>query len=364
MKIQDITDYLETLAPLDYQESYDNCGLITGDKNTTVKKILITLDVTEDVLEEAIRENCNLVVAHHPIIFGGLKKLNGKNYVERVVIKAIKNNIAIYAIHTNYDNVLHGVNAMIAEKIGLENCSILDPKRKLLKKLYTFIPVAHYEKVSRAVFEAGAGHIGNYSETGFSSVGTGTFKGNEASNPAYGKKGMVEKVEEMKFETIFPANIERKVISALLKAHPYEEVAFDILSLDNAYSKVGSGMIGSLKKPMEEMAFLKMLKKALGTGAVRYTALRGRPVQKVAVCGGAGRFLLNNAIAAGADVFVSADFKYHDFFDADNKIVVADVGHYESEQFTRDLLAKEIRQKFPIIAALISKVNTNPIKYL
>ncbi|MFN8286060.1 MAG: Nif3-like dinuclear metal center hexameric protein [Chitinophagales bacterium] len=364
MKIQDITDHLETLAPLDYQESYDNCGLIVGDKNTTVKKILITLDVTEEVLDEAIREKCNLIVAHHPIIFGGLKKLNGKNYVERVVIKAIKNNLAIYAIHTNYDNVLHGVNAMIAEKIGLQNCSILDPKKKLLKKLYTFIPIEHHERVAKAVFDAGAGYIGNYSETSFNQNGTGTFRGNEASNPAYGKKGALEKVEEVKFETIFPANIERRIISALIKAHPYEEVAYDIVSLDNAYNKVGSGVIGNLKKPMDEMAFLKMVKKAFGSGAVRYTPFRGKPVEKVAVCGGAGRFLLNNAIAAGADVFVSADFKYHDFFDADNKIVVADVGHYESEQFTRDLLAKEIRQKFPIIAALISKVNTNPIKYL
>ncbi len=362
--IQDLADYLEQIAPLDLQESYDNSGLIIGNTNWIIKNVLVALDVTEPVIDEAIELGCNVIVSHHPLIFKGLKRISDQNHLDRGLIKAIKNDIAIYAIHTNYDNVLHGVNAMIAEKIGLENCSILDPKRKMLKKLYTFIPVAHYDKVSKAVFEAGAGHIGNYSETGFSSAGTGSFKGNEASNPAYGKKGMLEKVEEIKFETIFPANIERKVISALLKAHPYEEVAFDILSLDNAYSKVGSGMVGSLKKPMEEMAFLKMLKKVLGTGAVRYTPLRGKPVQKVAICGGAGRFLLNNAIAAGADVFVSADFKYHDFFDADNKIVVADVGHYESEQFTRDLLAKEIRQKFPIIAALISKVNTNPIKYL
>ncbi len=364
MKIKDITDYLETIAPLSYQESYDNSGLIVGDKNTPLKKVLITLDCIEEVVNEAIKEKCQLIVAHHPIVFGGLKKLNGKNYVERVVIKAIKNNIAIYAIHTNYDNVLEGVNAKICERLGLVDCEILLPKKQLLKKLYTFIPVAHQERVSKAVFEAGAGYIGNYSETSFNVKGTGTFKGNEKSNPVLGKKGVLEKVEEIKFETIIPVHLEQQVISALLKAHPYEEVAYDIVSLDNYYSKVGSGMVGNLKKPIDELTFLKSVKKILKTDSIRYTKLLGKEVKRVAVCGGAGRFLLNNAIGANADVFITGDFKYHDFFDADGKIVVADVGHYESEQFTKDLLLAHLLEKFPIIAARISTVNTNPIKYL
>ncbi|HLP49891.1 MAG TPA: Nif3-like dinuclear metal center hexameric protein, partial [Chitinophagales bacterium] len=356
--------YLETIAPLSYQESYDNSGLIVGDANAPVKKVLITLDATEAVIDEAIREKCQLVIAHHPIVFGGLKKFNGKNYVERVVIKAIKNNIAIYAIHTNYDNVIEGVNAKICERIGLTNCQILAPKKQLLKKLYTFIPVAHHERVTKAVFEAGTGYIGNYSETSFNVAGTGTFKGNEKSNPVLGKKGVLEKAEEIKFETIFPAHLEHKVIGALLQAHPYEEVAYDVVTLDNAYQKVGSGMVGELKKPVDELTFLKNLKKSLKTDCIRYTALQGKPIKKVAVCGGAGSFLLNNAIAAGADAFVTADFKYHEFFNADNKLVIADVGHYESEQFTRDLLLQHLSEKFPILAALISSVNTNPIKYL
>lgn len=364
MKIKDLTAYLETIAPLRYQENYDNCGLIVGDKNTTVKKALITLDVTEEVIEEAIREKCQLIIAHHPIIFSGLKKLNGKNYVERVVIKSIKNNIAIYAIHTNYDNVLHGVNAEICSRLGLVNTQILVPKIGLLKKLYTFIPVEHHERVSRAVFDAGAGHIGNYSETSFNVNGTGTFRGNELSNPVLGKRGVLEKADEVKFETIFPAYLEQKIINALLAAHPYEEVAYDIVSLDNAFNSVGSGMIGELKKTVDELTFLKQVKKSLQTDCIRYTALLGKPVKKVAVCGGSGRFLLDNAIAAGADVFITADFKYHDFFDADGKIVVADAGHYESEQFTKDLLARQLLEKFPTFAALVSKVNTNPIKYL
>ncbi|MFN8321125.1 MAG: Nif3-like dinuclear metal center hexameric protein [Chitinophagales bacterium] len=364
MKIKDITDYLETIAPLEYQESYDNSGLIVGEKNNLVKRLLITLDVTEPVIEEAIQEKCQLIIAHHPIVFGGLKKFNGKNYVERVVMKAIKHDIAIYAIHTNYDNVLNGVNSEICRRLSLNNCQILSPKGQLLKKLYTFIPVAHYEHVTQAVFEAGAGHIGNYSETGFSMEGVGTFKGNKFSNPSVGKKGFLEKVSEVKFETIFPANIERQVVSALLKAHPYEEVAYDIISLDNQYSKVGSGIIGNLKKPMEELTFLKKVKKSLKTECIRYSDLRGKPVYKVAVCGGSGRFLLNSAMAAGADVLITGDFKYHDFFDAEGKIVVADVGHYESEQFTKDLLLQQLSEKFPIIATRISSINTNPIKYL
>ena len=364
MKIKDITGFLEGIAPIEYQEGYDNSGLIVGDQEAAVKKALITLDVTEEVVEEAIKGKYQLIIAHHPIIFGGLKKLNGKNYVERVVIKAIKNNIAIYAIHTNYDNVLEGVNAKICERLCLADCRILLPKKQLLKKLYTFIPVEHHERVAKAVFEAGAGHIGNYSETSFNSPGTGTFKGNDKTNPAYGKKGIKEKVDEIKFETIFPVNLERKVINALISAHPYEEVAYDLVTLDNAHSKVGSGMIGNLKSEMAGNSFLKLVKKQLKTDCIRHTKILDKPVKKVAVCGGAGRFLLNNAIAAGADVFITADFKYHDFFDADGRILVADVGHYESEQFTKELLASEILRKFPTFAALLSKINTNPIKYL
>ena len=364
MRIKDITDYLETIAPLNYQESYDNSGLIVGNSNAPVKKVLITLDVTEDVVEEAIKEKCQLIVAHHPIVFSGLKKLNGKNYVERVVIKAIKKDIAIYAIHTNYDNVIDGVNAEICKRLGLVDCEILLLKKQLLKKLYTFIPVAHYERVAKAVFDAGAGYIGNYSETSFNVPGTGTFKGNEKSNPVIGKKNVLEKAEEVKFETIFPAHIEGKVISALLNAHPYEEVAYDIISLDNTFTKVGSGMVGNLKSPVDELTFLKSVKKNLKTDSIRYTKLLGKKVKRVAVCGGSGRFLLNNAIGANADVFITGDFKYHDFFDADNKILVADVGHYESEQFTKDLLLQHLSEKFPILAARISNVNTNPIKYL
>ncbi|MBL7779301.1 MAG: Nif3-like dinuclear metal center hexameric protein [Chitinophagales bacterium] len=364
MTIQQITDYLESIAPLSLQESYDNSGLLVGTKNAQLKGVLVTLDCTEEVVDEAIKNKCNLIVAHHPIIFGGLKKLNGKNYVERVVIKAIKSDVAIYAIHTNFDNVLQGVNAEIAKRIGLTNCKILAPKPSTLRKLYTFIPVNDYPKVASAVFAAGAGHIGNYSETGFRTQGTGTFRGNENTNPTIGKKGVLEEVNEVRFETIFPVHLQSAVVSALIKAHPYEEVAYDVVELQNTHAQIGSGMIGELKAPMNEMSFLKKLKKQMQTVCVRHTALRNKPIKRVAICGGAGSFLLKAAVAAGADAFVTADFKYHEFFDAENQLVIADIGHYESEQFTKDLLAKHLSEKFPIIAPLISKINTNPVKYL
>jgi len=364
MKIKDITDYLETIAPLAYQESYDNSGLLVGDPRQKLKGVLISLDVTDEVIEEAIAKKCNLVIAHHPIIFGGLKRLTGRNYVERIVIKAIKSNIALYAIHTNYDNVLTGVNAKIAEKIGLTNTHILSPKKQLLRKLQTFIPLPDFERVSAAIFAAGGGNIGNYSHAGFSTNGVGTFMGNDKSNPTIGKPNQLEKVNEVKFETIFPAHSQPKIIAALLDAHPYEEVAYDILTLENQAAPVGSGMIGELKKPMETMAFLKSLKKTMNTDCVRFTAPVERMVKRVAVCGGAGSFLLGDAIRAGADVFVTGDFKYHEFFDAENQLTIADIGHYESEQFTKDLILQHLSEKFPIIAAQISETNTNPIKYL
>lgn len=364
MKIKDITDYLETIAPLAYQESYDNSGLLVGDGHQTLKGALITLDVTEDVLHEAIAKKCNLIIAHHPIIFGGLKRLTGRNHVERIVIKAIKNNIALYAMHTNYDNVLQGVNAKIAERIGLVNTKILAPKKQLLRKLQTFIPVADFEHVSSAVFAAGAGNMGNYSHAGFSTLGTGTFKGNDQSQPAIGHPNHLEQVEEMRFETIFPAHLEGRIVQALLAAHPYEEVPFDLISLENKNNEVGSGLIGELKKPVEITTFLKKLKKNMKSDGVRYTAPITRLVTKVAVCGGAGSFLLSDAIRAGADVFVTGDFKYHEFFGAENQLTIADIGHYESEQFTKDLILQHLSEKFPIIAAQISETNTNPIKYL
>ena len=364
MKIFEITSFLEQIAPLAYQESYDNSGLIVGDLNADIKQALVSLDCTETIIDEAIAHNCNLIIAHHPIVFSGLKKITGKNYVERVIIKAIQNNIAIYAIHTNLDSVLNGVNGKIAEKLGLQNCRILAPKSNFLSKLVTFAPVAYADKVRQALFDAGAGNIGNYSEASFNSTGTGTFKGNEKSNAFVGEKNIRHYEDEIKIEVIYETYKTGAILQALRSNHPYEEVAYDILALSNLHQQVGSGLVGTLPQAMNEQEFLVYLKSVMKVNVIRHTELLGKTVKTVAVCGGSGSFLLGNALAAKADVFISADFKYHEFFDADGKILIADIGHFESEQFTPELLMEIITKKFPTFAIRLTEKNTNPIKYL
>ncbi len=363
MLIKDITNYLETIAPLALQESYDNSGLIVGDKNTKVTKVLISLDCTEDIVQEAISRGCNLVISHHPIVFSGLKRLNGTTYIERTVISAIQNNIALYAIHTNLDNVFeNGVNKKIAEKLGLENIQILSPKESLLSKLVTFCPIHHAEKVKSAIFDAGAGGIGNYDECSFEIEGKGNFKANNNATPYVGKKEERHTEQEIRIETIFPNYLQGAVITALYNAHPYEEVAYDIYPLKNKYQKTGAGIIGNLKEEKTTDGFLSHLKTNLKTEGIRYTSFT-KKIKKVAVCGGAGSFLLNHALRQSADAFVTGDFKYHQFFDAENRLMIADVGHYESEQFTIELLGEILTKKFTNFAVLLTKVNTNPIKY-
>ncbi|MBI2730048.1 MAG: Nif3-like dinuclear metal center hexameric protein [Sphingobacteriales bacterium] len=363
MKISEIVNQLEATAPLSLQESYDNAGLLTGMPQWECTGVLCALDATEAVVIEAIEKKCNLIVAHHPIIFTGLKKINGRNYVEKTVIAAIKNDIAIYAIHTNLDNVSHGVNKLIADKIGLTNTSILLPKDDLLKKLFVFVPSEHCEKVRDAIFFAGGGNIGNYSECSFGVEGNGTFKANEGTNPFVGEIGSRHQEKEVKIEVIFPAWLENKILSAMIRSHPYEEVAYDIISLNNTFQQVGAGMIGELPKKLDEQDFLEKIKADFGLSIIRHTSLTGKPVQKVAVCGGAGSFLISKALNAGADFYITADVKYHEFFDANNSMVIADIGHFESEQFTIDFLVEFLEQKFPTFAVLKSGIKTNPVQY-
>ncbi|MFT3910509.1 MAG: Nif3-like dinuclear metal center hexameric protein [Ferruginibacter sp.] len=363
MTISIIIDLLEQIAPPSLQEDYDNAGLITGDKQWECSGALVSLDATEDVIKEAIEKKCNLVIAHHPIVFRGLKKINGKNYVEKTIITAIKNDIAIYAIHTNLDNVIDGVNGKIADKLGLIKRKILAPKENLLQKLAVFVPVSDKEKLLNALFAAGAGNIGNYSECSFGTEGTGTYKAGENTNPHLGKIGERHAENEVKVEVIFPAWLRQQVIKAMIAAHPYEEVAYDLYNLANSFQQTGSGLIGELENPVEETEFLKLLKKEFKLSVIRHTAMTGKPVKKVALCGGAGSFLTSAAKSAGADVYVSADIKYHEFFDADGRLLLADIGHYESEQFTIDLLIDILREKFLNFAVLKTAVNTNPVSY-
>ena len=363
MQIIDIIRVLEAQAHPSLQESYDNAGLLTGNTDWECKGILCTLDTTEAVIIEAKSRGCNLVVAHHPIIFGGLKKINGKNYVEKTVIAAIKNDIAIYAIHTNLDNVILGVNNKIADRLGLINRRILAPKAGQLMKLFTFVPIAQANQVREALHKAGAGHIGEYSEVSFNAEGTGMFKGSENTNPFVGTPGKLQEEKEIKIEVILPAHLQLAVVKALWEAHPYEEVAYDLVSLSNENQLVGTGMLGELPEPLEEAGFLHMLKTGFELEIIRHTPFLGKKLQKIAICGGSGSFLTGKAIAAGADAYITADIKYHEFFDANDRILLADIGHWESEQYTTELLIEILQAKFPTFAVLKSGIKTNPVNY-
>lgn len=365
MIISDITKYLEDVAHLSFQESYDNAGLIVGNYNTQVTGMLITLDVTEKIIEEAISNNLNLIIAHHPIVFGGLKKFNGNNYVERTVIKAIKNDIAIYAAHTNLDSVIYnGVNSKICEKIGLKNTKILSPSKGKLNKVVVFVPHKNVNEVRTAMFNAGAGNIGNYDSCSFNLDGKGTFKAGEGSTPYVGEINELHTEPETRIETIVPTHLLGKIISAMQNAHPYEEVAYDVYELKNEWDQVGAGMVGELEKPIEANDFLKSIKSIFKCESIRHTELINKTIIKVAVCGGSGSFLLKDAIKAKADIFITGDFKYHQFFDAEGHIIIADIGHFESEQFTKELFYELVTIKFPNFAVRLTKVNTNPIKYI
>ncbi|MCF6239859.1 MAG: Nif3-like dinuclear metal center hexameric protein [Bacteroidales bacterium] len=363
MKIKEIIDALEEFAPLSLQESYDNAGLITGNPNDKFKAAILTIDTIEQVVDEAIEKGANLIISHHPIVFSGIKKLNGKNYIERTIIKAIKNDIAIYAAHTNMDNVYSGVNAKICEKLALKNCKVLSAQKGVLKKLVTFVPLAHIDTVRKAVFDAGAGHIGNYDSCSYNLSGKGSFRALEGTKPFVGKQGKIHFEDEIRLETIFHKNKQSQIINALIESHPYEEVAYDIYPLDNVYEKNGAGMIGELEKPLSEKAFLNLIKKEFNISCIRHTELLNKDIKRVAVCGGSGSFLLSEAINQSADIFITGDFKYHQFFDAEKRIIIADIGHYESEQFTKELFYDILTKKFPTFAFYFSEINTNPVKY-
>ena len=364
MKIKDITNYLEQLAPLSYQEDYDNCGLLVGDGSGELQGALITLDVTELVIDEAVKSGCNLIIAHHPLIFRGIKRITGNHWVEKCIINAIKNDVAIYAIHTNLDNVLGGVNSRIADHLGLIDQKILLPKSGVLQKLVTFVPRSDTQKVLDGLYSAGAGEIGNYDHCSFRIGGTGTFRPLEKANPHIGTNMHDEEVEENRLEVIFPTFLSGKIVQALRSSHPYEEVAYYLTNLENKNQEVGSGVIGKLPEPMIALEFLKYVKQKMKAGVVRHTAIHKEKVQKIALCGGTGSFLLNRARSQGADVFITADFKYHEFFEAENQLIIADIGHYESEQFTKELLYDALSKKFANIALRLSEVETNPLKYL
>jgi dinuclear metal center YbgI/SA1388 family protein len=363
MQIKEVVDALERFAPLPLQDGFDNAGMQIGLTEVEATGALLCLDVTEDVIDEAVACGCNLIVSHHPLIFKALKRVTGRGYVERCVMKAIRHGVAIYSAHTNLDNAFGGVNYKIAEKLGLTNVRALEPSNGHLLKLVTFVPTDYADKVRAAMFAAGCGQIGNYDCCSFNQDGYGTFRAHEGCNPFCGSINELHRENEVKIETIVPAYCKDAAVRALLEAHPYEEPAYDIYALQNDWDRVGSGIVGELEEPITELDLLKTLRDKFAVECVKHNSLSGRAIKRVALCGGAGAFLLQNAIKGKADAFITGEIRYHDYFGHDDEILIAEIGHYESEQYTTEILSDVIGRSCPGLRLLKSNINTNPIKY-
>ena len=363
MLVKDISSCIEKMAPLSYQEPWDNCGLLVGNSQQTVRKVLLTIDVTEAVVAEAIDVQAQMIVSHHPLILSGIRQLTGSTDAQRAIALAIKNDIAIYAAHTNMDTAPGGVSHRMAAKLSLTNLQVLSPQGSGLQKLVAYIPANHFEQVRQAVFDAGAGHIGNYDSCGYGVEGKGSFRALDGANPFVGQKGTLHTEPEIRFETVFPSYLSRQVVTALIDAHPYEEPAYDVYALQNTDTSVGLGVVGVLPSTMNERDFLHQLKEIFHAPTIRHTNLKGKEILKVALCGGSGSSLLAKAVRCKADVFVTADFKYHQFADAEQDILVADIGHFESEQFTKEIFHEVLMKNFPTFAVHFSNIKTNPINY-
>jgi dinuclear metal center YbgI/SA1388 family protein len=363
MKVKDITDYIESKIPLEFQEDYDNSGMILGNPLQEIKSILLCLDITGEILDEALSKGCNMIISHHPLIFNGIKRLTGSDAEQRTIIKAIQNNIAVYALHTNLDNSFNGLNALLCYKLGINDCKILLPSENRLNKLVTFCPHEFAEKVRLALFNAGAGHIGNYDCCSYNILGQGTFRASGKAKPFVGEINKLHFEDETRIEVIFPSFLEKELIAALIENHPYEEVAFDIYPLKNRYEKSGAGLVGDLEHERDLFDFFESIKEVTGIPVIRHTVSAGNKITRVALCSGSGSFLIREAINQHADLFLTADLKYHDFFKSQVNLVLADIGHYESEQFVKEWIYSVLIEKFSTFAVLISEINTNPVKY-
>jgi dinuclear metal center YbgI/SA1388 family protein len=364
MKIKEVISVIETMAPLAYAEDFDNVGLLVGNPEDEATGILVCHDALENVIDEAISKKCNMVVCFHPILFSGLKKITGKNYVERAVLKAIKNDIAIYAVHTALDNHQNGVNKIFCDALGLQNTKILVSKENFIQKLVTYTIPENHQKLRNALFDAGAGNIGNYENCSFNTQGIGSYQGNENSNPEIGERGEFVENTEIKIEVTFEKHLQSKILKALFSNHVYEEVAYEIYDLKNSHQNIGLGMIGELETEMPEKDFLLFVKNKMKADGIRHSEYLGKPIKKVAVLGGSGSFAIKKAIQAGADAFLTADLKYHQFYEAENQLLLADIGHYESERYTKNYIVDYLTKKIPNFAIILSEENTNPVKYL
>ena len=364
LKIKDILKEIEQYAPLPLQESFDNAGVQVGDANQYATGALLCLDVTEEVMDEAIEKGCNLVISHHPLAFKSFKSLTGSTYIERCLMKACKYDLVVYAAHTNLDNAVGGVNYRLAELIGLQNVRILSPQKGALLKLVTFVPEAYAELVRTTLFNVGAGCIGSYDSCSYNLHGEGTFRAGEDCHPFCGEVGKLHFENEVRIETVLPVYKKATVTRALLSVHPYEEPVFDFYALDNTWDQAGSGVVGELPESENELAFLQRIKALFSVGCVKHSPFTGKVIREVAICGGSGAFLIKDAINYGADVFITGEAKYNDFYDVEDRILLAVIGHYESEVCTKDIFYNIISKKFPTFAVHFSNVNSNPVKYL
>lgn len=364
MRIKELLSVIEELAPLGLQEGFDNSGIQVGDANVEATGVLFCIDVTEDVVDEAITLGCNIIIAHHPLLFKSLKSITGKSYIERCVVKAIKNDILIYAAHTNLDNAQYGINHYLGKLLNLQNQRILAPQKDKLVKLATYVPHSHSEQVRMALFNAGAGSIGDYDQCSYNINGQGTFRAGETSHPFTGTIGKLHLEPEIKIEVVLPSIKTKDIVRALLAIHPYEVPAYDIYNLNNEWEQAGSGIVGTLPEEMDEENFLYYLKDVLDLQSVQFSKLRNKPIRDVAIAGGSGSFLIPQAIAYDADIFITGEVKYNDFYDVEDKLLLAVVGHYESEIFTKNVMFDYLSEKYPTFAIYMAGTDKNPVKYL
>lgn len=363
MTVGDFCLFLENNFPLELQEEYDNSGLQIGKYNNEIYGILISLDITEEVINEALEYGDNLILSHHPLIFSQIKKISDKNNLGKIIYKAIENNLAIYSAHTNVDNNFNGINLYISKLLNLKNPEILVPASNYLFKLITFVPESNANKVREAILNEGAGFIGNYDMCSFNTQGTGTFRPLENTNPYLGETYQLNFVNEVRIETIVPKHLLNKVVTTLLANHPYEEVAYDIYPLNNKYSKAGSGIIAELEDYMETIDFFELVKKTFNLKTIKHSKLNKKNIKRIAICGGSGAFLIKEAINKNVDLFLTGEIKYHQYFEAENKIILVEIGHYESENLIKDFFYDFLTKKLSKFAIHKSKIDTNPIKY-
>ncbi|WP_185851127.1 Nif3-like dinuclear metal center hexameric protein [Blattabacterium cuenoti] len=361
--VKHIAEKLEIFAPIEYAESYDKIGLIVGSYDQEVKKIMITLDLTEEVFSESMDKKCNLIISFHPILFKPIKSLIGNNYSERVLISALKNNISVYVIHTNLDVIWDGTHSYISKLLKLTKEEVLFPKEGSIKKLTTYVPYSYSEKVRNALFNAGAGNISNYSHCSYNVDGYGTFMGNDKTKPFLGKKGYFHMEKEMCINVIFPTHKLHSIKHALFNSHPYEEVSYEIYKIENINPYLGIGRIGLLEEEMNEYDFLHYLKRKMSLSCMRHSIFTGKNIKNVSIIAGSGSFGIEKSIEMKADVFISSDFKYHDFFKSNQQILIVDIGHYESEKSNKYLLKYFLDKKFIHIPIYESEIDTNPVKY-